>query len=252
MIEIDSTSLLVTTDTDETIAQLEEQVLKEGFTLNYFTPPDNQDCLADALEERLPNLYGEAFGGIEELCAQVRWIHPSGEEYFNKLTPRSATGPSLKKFSIGSDQLLGTPIQATFRLFPRPRYHQYAIFSFPSTRASSSFKQWVYKGRLAIPLFVEISPSKVEDFLEKEKVNESFIGAAFWGEEKLVLAMINTLSESAHQKKGRHLEIGKKNQPEFLDMLRKTKESQLKKERKFSAAKEKGLQGLRQMLQRCS
>ncbi len=59
MIEFDRQSLLVTADTDLPLAQLEEQVGAEGFTLNYFAPPDNYDDYGDFVDAVVSRYKGQ-------------------------------------------------------------------------------------------------------------------------------------------------------------------------------------------------
>ena len=152
MIEIDSISMLVDVKADCSVAELEEQLQAEGYTFNYFPLSGKETLLLDALTRRLPNLYGEAFGGIEELCLQGRWSQSDGELYFNVRSPRSATGPSLKKMAIGSENWLGVPVQACFRIFPKPSQREIAALAFPSEAGREAFEKALRRSGARFPL----------------------------------------------------------------------------------------------------
>ncbi len=207
MIEIDDISSLVTTDTDLTMAELERRVLKEGYTLNYFTPPENNILLADVLWERRPNLYAQVFGGIEDLCIQVRLSQSDGQVFSNVMTPRSATGPSLKKLAIGSVETLGIPFQATLKLFPKPTVRRLACVLFPSRRNLEVFSQNLKKQRLALPLMHRLPAEKIKDFYPDIQEGEAVLGLAHWGSTPVVDALWKSLQDQANAKNAKWFEV---------------------------------------------
>lgn len=207
MIEFDRQSLLVTADTDLPLAQLEEQVGAEGFTLNYFAPPDNSALLADALSRRLPNLYGEAFGGIDDLCLQVKLSQASGVVYANLKTPRSAAGPSLKKMAIGAGEWLGIPIQATLRIFPKPVHREYRALAFPSERELEAFETSLLRLRWGFPLRARIDAEALLPWMEGVSLLDRVLGLAWWGEDRAMESEGAALEALVHSRQGRVLEL---------------------------------------------
>jgi FAD/FMN-containing dehydrogenase len=207
MIEIDKISLLVATDTDLTMAELEGSVLREGFVLNYFTPPDNKVLLADVLSERLPNIYGKAFGGIEDLCIQVHLTQSDGAVFSNVLTPRSATGPSLKNLALGSGEMLGIPFQATLKIFPKPAVRKLACVVFSSLRLLESFTQNLNKQRFFLPLLHRLPKEIAKSYVKDLKDEEVVLAFANWGEEKMMEACWYYLQHQADLKKGIWFEV---------------------------------------------
>jgi FAD/FMN-containing dehydrogenase len=206
--EIDKTSLLVTIDTDISMAELENLLAKEGYTLNYFTPPQNKALLVEVLNERLPNLYAAAFGGIEDLCVQLSLAQTDGRVFTNVLTPRSATGPSLKKMAIGAQEKLGIPFQATLKIFYRPPFRKLSCAIFPDRRRMEAFLRSVYKLRLKLPLLSLLATGVRNRFFEKMKAGEEILGFASWGEQTVVEAQFQMLQQQASLKKGQWVEVG--------------------------------------------
>lgn len=205
MIEIDPISLLVTADTDLRVADLEDKVGVEGFTLNYFAVPDNRVLLADALGRRLPNLYASAFGGIDDLCLQIKLAQASGALYANVKTPRSAAGPSLKKMAIGAGEWLGLPIQATLRIFPRPAHRECRAFAFSQERDLESFEKSLLRLRWRLPLCARIPSEEAMQVLEGTSLLDRVIACSWWGAEAWAQSLGEALEDLALGKQGRRL-----------------------------------------------
>lgn len=205
-LEIDETSLLVTTDTDVTVAALEREVNESGYTLNYHPLPHKDVLLADALNERWPNLYGEVFGGLEELCVQLSLARPDGSLWQNRLTPRSATGPSLKNLAIGAQESFGVPVQAVLKLFREPTVRRLSFFVFTEERHRDLFVQAMRRQGICLPLAAEIKTVTHKRELVLG-VEEMVLAGAFWGEEKQTQALQDYLQELAEAKHGRYAEL---------------------------------------------
>jgi len=202
MIQIDPKSQLVRADTDIEIGELDNKLSREGFTLNYWTPPDNQHHLAEVLRHRLPNVYYRGFGGIEELCVQIRLVNESGKVFMNKLAPRSATGPSLKNLAIGTADLVGVPIEAVLKIFPKPQNEAYALLLFPNEDKRASFWKSFLRLRLTLAM-AEILPAPEGASGAGEEDSGGFsIAIADWGNRELVEAKFDLLAALAMDKKG--------------------------------------------------
>jgi hypothetical protein len=217
--DIDPISQLVTVDTDQTLAQIEEQLGPHGWTLNYYGVPHNDFLLAEVLNQRIPNLYGEAFGGIDELCLQIRLAQPDGSLWVNRLTPRSATGPDLKKLAIGSDQRMGIPVQAVLRVFPLPELSRVACLLFPRVDQRNLFLQFLRRHRVGIPLQAYLDPDQVRDYLEEPVGREFPLGLAFWGNTWEVENTESLLEQRIKNQKGELFWVEEKSQAEFLELL---------------------------------
>ncbi len=221
MIEIDSQSMVVQTDSDISIAELERELKKSGYTLNYFPVPSDNILLADVLNERIPNLYGEYFGGIDDLCLQIRLAQSDGSLWENVNAPRSATGPSLKKMAIGSKEWLGIPVQATLRIYYQPTSVEVGLIRFESDRHENFFFQSMKKNRTTIPLWARLSRREVAPFFENLKDKERVLGMALWGETEIVQVHWEYLQQLAVQKRGTWYEIeAGKNQSEWISDIK--------------------------------
>jgi len=209
MVEIDYKSLLATTDTDVMVEEIEELLNKEGYTLNYFAVPHNQILLADVLNDRVPNLYEDAFGGIEDICVGIRIARPDGEIFENLLTPRSATGPNLKKLSIGSEEWLGIPIQATLRISPLPAKKLIAAIRFPGKRRRGFFLQALRRNRTPLPLAIPLSEASVREFFPDLEDGWAVVAFSYWGEKSQMPYWEHYLKDLAISKKGEWIHLDK-------------------------------------------
>ena len=207
MIEIDPISLLVTADTDAPLDALETQVAAEGFTLNYRPVPDAHALLAEALSRRLPNLYAAAFGGIDDLCIQLKLAQANGAVFANVKTPRSAAGPSLKKMAIGAGEWLGIPIQATLRIFPRPTHHEMRAFAFAQERDLEAFQKSLQRLCWPLPLCARLDPREASSILEGVSLLEPLLAFSWWGAERWMESYGEALDDLAAGKQGRRMEL---------------------------------------------
>lgn len=227
MFSIDTISHLVHTDVSVALPELESRLAGKGFTLNYFTPPNNEFHLGEALEKRLPNLYAAAFGGIDDLCVQVQW-RQNGRTLANVLAPRSATGPSLKKMLIGSGDTWGRPIQAVLKIYKIPAVTCLYVAAFPSADRAEAYRANLMRLRLALPLLAQLPPGKIPVQLTEPSVDQVCLGLAFWGEAHLTAAMTDILRELAEGRRGNWMKIeGEEASQKILGALREVAASDL-------------------------
>lgn len=125
MIEIDEISGLVSVDTEWKMAELEEELKPRAFTLGFFSPPFNEVRVEEALSQRLPNLYGQYYGEVSDLCVSFDLHSRTGEGLQTFPAPRQAAGPDWKNFLLGSGKSLGYIYRASLKLFPEPSHHLY-------------------------------------------------------------------------------------------------------------------------------
>lgn len=205
-LELDKISGLVTTDTDVSVAALERELHLEGYALNYHPLPHMDVLLADALNERWPNLYARSFGGIEDLCVQLKLARPDGKVWQNRLTPRSATGPSFKKMMMGAVEHFGVPVQAVLRLFSLPEVLRIAFFACSEARHLELFAHALKRQAVGLPLTVElVSPAHKQDLgLAAET---QVLATAFWGREDQVNALTEYLAELSELKHAQYLSL---------------------------------------------
>ncbi len=213
MLTIDEISLLVTVDTDESIDEIEKALNLKGYTLNY-RPLYGAPLLAQVLQQRIPNLYQQAFGGVEDLCLQARWAQPSGKIFTNVATPRSATGPSFKKMAIGSGETFGIPIQATLKIFPWPEEFRGAWVYFSKREQRDFFRRALLKHDLAVPLLAPLSADS--PCIQGSKGEGEALGIGIWGSRREVLRMMRVFQELAESKEGVWSVVPEKRQEKFL------------------------------------
>ena len=207
MLEIDEISLLAEVDTDLALAELESKLNMEGYTLNYFAAPDNRSLLVEALSRRLPNLYGPAFGGIEDLALQVKWAQPDGGVFRNVAAPRSAAGPSFKKLAIGSGDWLGLPIQAILRIWQLPDARQQIFAAFVREEGLEQFLRAIQRAGLVLPLSAKLATAEAAEHFSELGLFEAVWGGASWGKAEEMESLFEELESGILAKGGRLLEL---------------------------------------------
>lgn len=227
----------MTADADISLSEIESRLNREGFTLNYFPTSGRGVLLTEALSERIPNVYSQAYGGIEDLCIQICLAQPDGTIFRNVMAPRSATGPCLKNLAIGSGEGLGIPIQASLKIFHKPESTQVAGILFSVDPSKEFYLHSLKKSGIRLPLLLELSAKNISEVLEDAPKGAPVLALAAWGDRKLVDSTMNFLRDLAFLKKGEWLDVEQvKMQNFWLEVMHKqaTKERQ----KKINRAKE--------------
>ncbi len=148
MIEIDEISNLVTVDCELRLFEVEEELKQKHFTLGYFVPPDNSLRFEEALSRGAPNLYGQFYGELSDLCVSLELHSRNLESLKTFPAPRQAAGPDWKNFILGAGDSLGFVNGATLKIFPLPNHFLYLAVGLAHDIASHPLEQELIRDEL--------------------------------------------------------------------------------------------------------
>ena len=109
---------------------LEKQLNERNLTLNHFPASFHISTLGGWIATRAAGQLSTAYGSIEDNLLAVKVVLPNGEILETKLTPRAATGPSLKELFLGAEGTLGVVVEATCQAYALPAQRDFLAFSF--------------------------------------------------------------------------------------------------------------------------
>jgi len=132
IIEIDEVSNTVTSQVGILGIDLEKQLNKRNFTMGH--SPQSLTCstLGGYLACRSAGQFSTLYGKIEDMVINIEIVIPTGEIIETRKVPRTATGPGLMQFFIGSEGTLGVITKATMRIWPYPEKRKMVVISFPN------------------------------------------------------------------------------------------------------------------------
>jgi alkyldihydroxyacetonephosphate synthase len=120
-LSLDRISLTVTAQTGILGQILEERLEREGYTLGHFPSSLYCSTLGGWLATRSAGQLSSRYGKIEDMALGLEAVLPDGRLLRTRVTPRSATGPSLLQLLLGSEGTLGVITQATLAIHPLPQ-----------------------------------------------------------------------------------------------------------------------------------
>jgi len=193
MIEIDESASYVLVWGDDTLAHISQTLKKKGYVLPYLTLASDRFNAHDCLAKRLPNLYGHAFGGIENICIGYEMILNSGEVLHVRPCPRSAVGPSLKNIFMGSGHEWGIFSKAYFKILPKPETEWVGAFSFPTYEMLLAYEQQLLGRGFYFPLY---GRSQIFNKVDSRQYPFAFL-FMLWGKAKWVRAKAEAMQDLA-------------------------------------------------------
>lgn len=152
---LNKNSLIVSVSPEMTIAQYEENLLKEGLTGFYYPIKGIQKTWGECLEKRIPNIYDLKYGGPEELCVGGTFLSHDNRLIKMKDAPRSATGSDLRRVLIGSKKLWGEFKTVSLKVYPQPEKQLWGIWLFESHEKVLESMSQLF-GNFICPLFAKI------------------------------------------------------------------------------------------------
>ncbi len=102
---------------------LEEALGRHGLTLGHYPQSFEHSTLGGWIATRSTGQFSNGYGGIERMVVSVRVVTPEGVLRTLEV-PRSAAGPDLNAFVLGSEGTLGVIVEATLRVRPRADHHE--------------------------------------------------------------------------------------------------------------------------------
>lgn len=99
---------------------LEAALAERGLTLGHFPQSFELSTLGGWIATRSTGQQSDGYGGIERLLVAARMVTPEGVVRTLPV-PRSATGPDMNHWLLGSEGTAGVIVEATVRVAPAPR-----------------------------------------------------------------------------------------------------------------------------------
>jgi len=114
---------------------LEEALNRRGYTLGHFPSSIACSTLGGWIAARSSGQASTRYGNIEDMCAGLEAVLPSGTIVTARALPRSAAGPDMRGLLIGSEGTLGVITRAVLRVHPLPEARRFLCYRFPGVAA---------------------------------------------------------------------------------------------------------------------
>jgi alkyldihydroxyacetonephosphate synthase len=131
VVEIDETSLTVTSEAGVNGLRLEQELGERGLMLPHYPASVDLATVGGYVAARGSGVLSTRYGKIEDLVLALRVVLPTGEVVSTVPVPRHAVGPELTQLFVGSEGTLGVITRATLQLVPLPAKRRFEAVSFP-------------------------------------------------------------------------------------------------------------------------
>jgi len=131
-LSIDPVSLVVRAGAGMTGVELERRLNEHGCSLGHFPQSLHSSTVGGWVATRASGTFSTLHGNIEDRVVGLEVVLPGGEVLRSRPSPRSATGPNLKEFFLGSEGALGVVTEVTLWVHPLPAHQVRASYRFPS------------------------------------------------------------------------------------------------------------------------
>ncbi len=145
---LDEGNLLVTVESGLNGALYEEQLNRSGYTGGHFPQSLRCSSVGGWLACRAAGQFSTRYGKIEDMAVSLEAVLPDGTVFSGRSVPRTATGPRIDHFLLGSEGTLGIITSATLRIWPLPEKRHLATYTFEKLE----------EGLEAIRLFMRAGP----------------------------------------------------------------------------------------------
>ncbi|MEE8324384.1 MAG: FAD-binding oxidoreductase [Candidatus Humimicrobiaceae bacterium] len=128
--DIDLYSMTVTTGAGIIMQHLEDALEKQGVSTMHIPASSFCSTLAGFIVHRGTGVLSTRYGKIEDMVISMEAVLPTGEIINTPTVPKTASGPDLNSFFIGSEGTLGiiTKVTLVIRKMPETREFQAFIF----------------------------------------------------------------------------------------------------------------------------
>jgi alkyldihydroxyacetonephosphate synthase len=113
-------------------ADLERQLNDAGLSLGHFPQSLHSSTVGGWVATRASGTFSTLRGSIEDMVIGLEVVLPRGDVLQTRTSPRSATGPNLAEFFLGSEGTLGVVTEVALSLQPVPERQIWASFVFPT------------------------------------------------------------------------------------------------------------------------
>lgn len=195
---------------------LESYLNNKGFTLGNIPQSLYPSTVGGWVGTKAIGQFSTRYGGIEQMVTGLEIVAPPGKVITLKPYPRTATGPDLRQFFIGSEGTLGVITKIWFKIWPNPEKRVKLAF------ISGNLKQAIDSIRNIMQTGARPAVVRIYDKIETKRhfyENEDIIGLVLTiiiieGNSKIVDAETQIIKEN-HQ--------GKQVKTEIVDHWLKTR-----------------------------
>ncbi len=154
-IKVDGENLLVECGAGINGHYLESYLNNKGFTLGNIPQSLYPSTVGGWVGTKAIGQFSTRYGGIEQMVAGLEIVIPPGKIIILKPHPRTATGPDLRQFFIGSEGTLGVITKIWLKIWAKPKKRvKLAFISANLKKAVDSVKKIMQTG--ARPAVVRI------------------------------------------------------------------------------------------------
>ena len=130
VLELEERSMTVRTQPGVLGGDLEEWLQQRGYTMGHFPQSIAISSVGGWVSTRASGQLSTKYGNIEDMLLAFEAVLPGGRIVRTRPVPRTATGPDLRAFFLGSEGTLGIVTEATFRVHPAPESTLRRTYSF--------------------------------------------------------------------------------------------------------------------------
>jgi alkyldihydroxyacetonephosphate synthase len=136
ILDVDETSLTVTSQSGILVRHLEEALRRQGLSLGPYPAELQVATLGGLLAAPPPSAHSPQTGAFSDGCLGLAVAHADGSTVQTRVAPRRATGPDIARLYVGSRGGLGVITTATMRVYRVPELVIPAAFAFASLEAA--------------------------------------------------------------------------------------------------------------------
>lgn len=129
-VSLDEESLLATAGAGVSLASLEEQLNRHGYTLGHFPRSMRLATVGGAAATNAIGLFSGRYGRQSDLTAALQAVLPGGDIITTSPVPGSQAVFDLHGLFIGAEGRLGVIAAVTFKMRPAPEARAWVAFSF--------------------------------------------------------------------------------------------------------------------------
>ncbi len=115
--------------------QLEDVLAGHGLTVGHYPQSIGMSTVGGWIATSSAGQASTGFGAIEDVLLGLTAVLPQGEILRCRPVPRSAAGPDLRRFLVGSEGAFAVVTEATLACRARPASWEWVVFGFPSFAA---------------------------------------------------------------------------------------------------------------------
>ncbi|MHA1384011.1 MAG: FAD-binding oxidoreductase [Candidatus Helarchaeota archaeon] len=185
IIEINEESLYVTAQAGILGQHLEDALNQRGYT--YAHLPSSLQCstIGGFAANRSAGVLSSKYGKIEDMVIDLEVVLPNGDIIHTNppKTPRSATGPDLTQFFVGTEGCFGVITEVTLKIHPLPDFRKFIGFLFNDLHSGLEAVKKIFRTGIRpsiVRLYDDVEARMVYKISDIEK-GQSYLTLAFDG-----------------------------------------------------------------------